>query len=163
MKIRGNTIGTTMKPEKTVVKCENLTEEEKARARDNIGVVPMLIVTNEGIQASHTSGEIYAHVQAGGTVVFDVSNGVCASFAGAYEDVAFFIAYQANARDDDIVAGGIIVSYEIDRDGNITDCGLHIRDEQGIENRIYEVIGPIDDALQEIIAIQNKLIGGDSI
>ena len=37
MKIRGNTIGTTMKPEKTVVKCENLTEEEKAIARANIG------------------------------------------------------------------------------------------------------------------------------
>ena len=37
MKIRGNTIGTTMKPEKTVVKCEKLTEEEKAIARANIG------------------------------------------------------------------------------------------------------------------------------
>ena len=37
MKIRGNTVGTTMKPERTVVKCEKLTEEEKAIARANIG------------------------------------------------------------------------------------------------------------------------------
>lgn len=37
MKIRGNTIGTTMRPERTVVKCEKLTEEEKAIARANIG------------------------------------------------------------------------------------------------------------------------------
>ena len=37
MKIRGNTIGTTMKPEKVLVKSENLSEEEKAVARANIG------------------------------------------------------------------------------------------------------------------------------
>lgn len=37
MKIRGNTVGTPIKPEKAVVKCQNLTEEEKAQARQNIG------------------------------------------------------------------------------------------------------------------------------
>lgn len=37
MKIRGNTVGTPIKPEKAVVKCQNLTEEEKAQARANIG------------------------------------------------------------------------------------------------------------------------------
>ena len=37
MKIRGNTVGTPIKPEKVVVKCQNLTEEEKAQARENIG------------------------------------------------------------------------------------------------------------------------------
>ena len=44
MKIRGNTIGTTMKPEKTVVKCKNLTEEEKAIARANIGAASEEII-----------------------------------------------------------------------------------------------------------------------
>lgn len=39
MKIRGNTVGTTLKPEKAIVKCQNLTEVEKAQARDNIGAV----------------------------------------------------------------------------------------------------------------------------
>ena len=37
MKIRGNVVGTTLKPDKTLVKATNLTEEEKAQARDNIG------------------------------------------------------------------------------------------------------------------------------
>ena len=37
MKIRGITVGTTIKPEKVLVKSENLTEEEKAIARANIG------------------------------------------------------------------------------------------------------------------------------
>lgn len=37
MKIRGTTVGTPIKPEKVVVKCKNLTEEEKAIARANIG------------------------------------------------------------------------------------------------------------------------------
>lgn len=38
MKIRGNTVGTTLKPERAIVKCQNLTEEQKAKARENIGV-----------------------------------------------------------------------------------------------------------------------------
>lgn len=37
MKIRGNTVGTTIAPEKVLVKSGNLTEEEKAQARKNIG------------------------------------------------------------------------------------------------------------------------------
>lgn len=39
MKIRGNTISTPIKPEKAVVKCQNLTDEEKAQARENIGAL----------------------------------------------------------------------------------------------------------------------------
>lgn len=39
MKIRGNTIGTPIKPEKTIVKATGLSEEQKAQARENIGAV----------------------------------------------------------------------------------------------------------------------------
>lgn len=39
MKIRGNTVGTPIKPEKVLVKSENLTGAEKAKARENIGAV----------------------------------------------------------------------------------------------------------------------------
>ena len=39
MKIRGNTVGTTIKPEKAVVKCKNLTEKEKTQARENVGAI----------------------------------------------------------------------------------------------------------------------------
>lgn len=37
MKIRGNVVGTTQKPEKVVVRATGLTEEQKAQARANIG------------------------------------------------------------------------------------------------------------------------------
>ena len=37
MKIRGNVVGTTLKPDKTLVKATSLIEEEKAQARENIG------------------------------------------------------------------------------------------------------------------------------
>lgn len=37
MKIRGNVVGTTLRPDKALVKATNLTEEEKAQARANIG------------------------------------------------------------------------------------------------------------------------------
>jgi hypothetical protein len=37
MKIRGNTVGTPINPKKVLVRSENLTEEEKAIARANIG------------------------------------------------------------------------------------------------------------------------------
>lgn len=40
MKIRGNVVGTTQKPEKVVVKATDLTEEQKAQARENIGAAP---------------------------------------------------------------------------------------------------------------------------
>lgn len=38
MKIRGNTVGTPIKPKKVLAKWLNLTEEEKAQARANIGI-----------------------------------------------------------------------------------------------------------------------------
>lgn len=41
MKIRGNTVGTPLKPEKAVVKCHGLTDEEKATARQNIGAISL--------------------------------------------------------------------------------------------------------------------------
>ena len=39
MKIRGNTIGTPIKPEQNLIKATDLTEEQKAQARENIGAL----------------------------------------------------------------------------------------------------------------------------
>ena len=39
MKIRGITVGTPIKPEKAIVRCDDMTEEEKAVARRNIGAI----------------------------------------------------------------------------------------------------------------------------
>lgn len=37
MKIIGNVVGTTQKPEKVLVKATDLTEDQKAQAQENIG------------------------------------------------------------------------------------------------------------------------------
>lgn len=54
MKIRGNTVGTPIKPEKVLVKSENLTEEEKAQARANIGAAEQtyfgIVIKSENAQ-----------------------------------------------------------------------------------------------------------------
>ena len=83
-KIRGNTVGTTIAPEKVLVKSENLTPEEKAQARANIGAAKegesggssLLVVTLSDSRkvASNTSEQIYDHVQNGGVVVLDRSD-----------------------------------------------------------------------------------------
>ena len=53
-KIRGNTVGTTIKPERNLVKATNLTEEEKAQVRDNIGALGGYYSTErEEIGVSH--------------------------------------------------------------------------------------------------------------
>ena len=39
MKVRGVTVGTPLKPEKSIVKATDLTDEQKAQARENIGAV----------------------------------------------------------------------------------------------------------------------------
>lgn len=159
MKIRGNTVGTTIKPEKTVVKCEKLTEEEKTIARANIGATSMLIVTiGEDGKASHTSAEILAYVQAGGTVVLDTWNEMFANLTTVDVGMAYF-AY-VDISDE---AGGLLGSYTIDYEGNAHASFSQFRDDNELENYIDEKIGLIDSALDSIIAIQNELIGGDGV
>ena len=64
MKIRGNTVSTNMKPERAIVKCENLTEEQKAQARQNIGAIGSRV--------------FYANLAA---AVADLNNGTAANAA----------------------------------------------------------------------------------
>ena len=47
---------------------QTLTDEQKTQARKNIGAAPMIVTITNDV-ASHTSAEIYAHVQAGGTAL----------------------------------------------------------------------------------------------
>ena len=62
MKIRGNTIGTPIKPEKNILKATDLTEEEKAQARENIGAAAVGVVftvkTQEEYDALVEAGEV---------------------------------------------------------------------------------------------------------
>lgn len=58
MKIRGNTVGTPMKPEKNLVKATDLTEEEKAQARKNIGAGTKISIVDE-IPANAKDGDMF--------------------------------------------------------------------------------------------------------
>ena len=42
MKIRGSVVGTNQKPAKVIVKATDLTEEQKAQARENIGAAQIV-------------------------------------------------------------------------------------------------------------------------
>lgn len=44
MKIRGNVVGTNIRPERNLVKATNLTPEEQARVRTNIGAVKPYVI-----------------------------------------------------------------------------------------------------------------------
>lgn len=58
MKIRGNTVGTPMKPEKNLVRATALTEEEKALARENIGAGTKIQIVDE-IPADAKDGDVF--------------------------------------------------------------------------------------------------------
>ena len=159
MKIRGNTVGTTIKPEKTVVKCKTLVEEEKAIARANIGASSTIIVTiGDNNKASHTSREIYEHVQNGDLVMLDTGYDMFSNLTTVDPGAAYF-AY-VDILDE---AGGLLGSHKIDYEGNAQYNFSQFRDSLEFENYIYEQLGPIDSALDSILKIQNELIGGDGI
>ena len=60
MKIRGNTIGTPIKPEKNILKATDLTAEEQAQARANIGAASADVIGD--IEAA--LDELHAYAQA---------------------------------------------------------------------------------------------------
>ena len=120
MKIRGNVIGTTMKPEKI------------AERIGGGGGANALIVTIEGDKASHTSDDIHDHIENGGLVYLHADFPLYVSLTDVDYSRAVF-TYHDGTR------------YEIDQDGNVT---IHESE-----------IGNISTALDQIIEIQEELIG----
>lgn len=57
-KIRGNVIGTPIKPEKSIVKATDLTDEQKAQARANIGVPEVSELVDAVISALPNAEEV---------------------------------------------------------------------------------------------------------
>lgn len=164
MKIRGNTVGTTIKPEKTVVKCETLVEEEKAIARANIGASSTIVVTiDENNKASHTPNEIYQHVQNGGLVVLDAGFEMYMNLTSAESYIVHFSYLYMTQDTGGADAVAMLADFIIDLDGNVDSRFMNLWDSMIIENYIYDQLGPIDSALDAILKIQNELIGGDDV
>ena len=73
MKIRGNTVGTPIKPKKVLVKAESLTDDEKDIARENIGAdvfyVTVTAAEDGTLTADKTFAEVKAAYNSGRTVV----------------------------------------------------------------------------------------------
>lgn len=97
MKIRGTTISTPLKPEAALVKCKNLTEEQQAQVRTNIGADVLVVVLKEnGTVANFSAEDIFHHARKGGSVLLShdlgyiplsYANEECAKFERCdYED-----------------------------------------------------------------------------
>lgn len=54
MKIRGNTVGTTIRPKSVLVKCGDLTKEEQAQVRENLGVSGDASINDNAVSTSAT-------------------------------------------------------------------------------------------------------------
>lgn len=173
MKIRGNTVGTTLKPEKAVVKCQNLTPEEKAKARKNIGVDTLIVtIDEESKTASHTATEIISHVKNGGTVFLDgmtldsYDEGVpLVRFAGVeYEDGVFFgyeisddgsfEMYEYSLSGDD---GSSLLTVTIDEDDNVSHTSEQIYDHVQAGGMAILVVG------EEVYTLSGALTDGSSV
>lgn len=83
MKIRGNTVGTTQKPESVLVKSKAMTEEQKAQARKNIGAAGQIVNTAEGTlvnitdSAYATVDDLKAYIPANTDGVNELNLTVC--------------------------------------------------------------------------------------
>ena len=171
MIIRGNTIGTPLKPEKNLVKATDLTDEEKAQVRKNIGAVasvnnvkpdengnvqietggerPPLVVTYANHdRANSDSPTIYNHIINGGTAVFYDGNAYL-TLQSCSSGYAVFGKMDVDDRNYVIVVG---------EQGEV----YHNNNKLVSIDYFDKTIGDISSALDSIIAMQEELIGGDS-
>lgn len=148
MKIRGNTIGTPLKPEKNLVKATNLTAEEQAQARANIGADQVFIA-----EYGKTSFAEMDEARAAGKLLFlHTGNNIVPMYDHvAGSSVSFYR-----------ITSSQVINYYRTAKGNWSNKTINLCDERltGIESNL----GDIESALDTIIAIQEELInngGGD--
>lgn len=161
MKIRGNVVGTPLKPERAVVAATNLTPAQQKQARENIGVCDLIVTVTNGV-VSHTNSQIYEHVQNGGVAYLQ------------YDFLMPLSVTETSATCAYVYDDGIIDYFEI-YDGSFNKAEFYFATSEqyydlkqkveGLSNISQdhdEQLGDIDTALDSIIAIQNSLIGGDA-
>lgn len=169
MKIRGNVVGTPLKPERNLLKATDLTEQEKAQVRENIGIAGVLTVTIDSNKASHTPAEILAHINSGGSVY---CNGFALQYVTAFEAVFEDNFYSGHEGSDGKPYAYCMTRTVINEDGTVTESLKNLptlNDGETTEyntwssQKIASEIGSIETALDGIIAIQNSLIGGGEV
>ena len=122
---------------------------------EQVRLTSTLIVTiGEDGKASHTSDDIFTHVDKGAMVLLDVGDDLYASLAGSDNTNSNFIYFEAKQN------GIIVRHYDIDMDGNIVFCGIRPIDQIGMENYVYE---QISDVQEQINNIGGQIGGGAAI
>ena len=151
MKIRGNAIGTTMKPENNLVKAKSLTDEQKERVRKNFDAMQNGKADSDLNMDYNGIRNLY-----GIELVSSKSQNV--DPASVYINAS--PVYNSDGTD---VVSGIVEFYESHHDGLVVlrhiDNGIRDNDAATV-GQLNAAVGDIETALDRIIAIQESLIGG---
>ena len=146
MKIRGNAIGTTMKPENNLVKAKSLTDEQKAQARKNIGAMQNGLADRYLNMGDHPIGNVLS-------LHFTPTD---------KDDDAISIRQISSTVDDNGSYIGGVFAF-VYPDGHVILRGV----ADGVEDndaatvgQLNTAVGDIETALDSIISIQESLIGG---
>lgn len=121
---------------------------EKAIAGCGGGASPLIVTVTDG-KASHTNTEIYEHIQSDGVAYV------------LYDDVLYPLSASENTATASCVTDEGFVYYLEIYDGRFIKVEYYFAKDEQI-SELEEQIGDIDTALDNIIAIQNSLIGGDA-
>lgn len=160
MKIRGNTVGTTLRPEQNLVKATDLTPEEKALARANIGAA-----------AEGSGGGSEAYVLIGepdGSVSnFDETKANAAAESGTLYFTApvygYFLIPCVEWGAGRFLFKGFVDLMGTDKMAKVSVyqiIGQGVWEHTPVAFAKAEDLGDIASALDHIIALQEALIGG---
>lgn len=150
MKIRGNTVGTPMKPEKAIVKATNLTEEEKAQARENLGITGGA-ATPYFVDVQHSDEGYYINDFSWGDLRAEIANDRMIVCRTESQDDVFYLP-MTNVNDYE---EWVMFSADIGYNHHEVMVWIDGMVEYTVEDRT----GDISTALDHIIEIQEELIG----
>lgn len=121
-----------------------------------------LVVTEQNVTTSHTATEIYEACQAGRAVFLKINNRLIPiGFSDAYR--AFFYDVQvggAGARTTEYRVTGNLLVTSYDTYSPPVDTSLTQKSVAADAFTVGQKLGDVESALDNIIAIQNNLIGG---
>lgn len=171
MKIRGNTVGTTLKPEAALVKSGNLTEGEKAIAREHIGADVFYVTVTTSEDGTLTANKTFAEVKAaydsgrslsllyGGVVLplFSIDENAI-DFTRTHTSLHYVVSIKSNNEVD-----AYLNSIDLGQFSNSSEPPKSRYASVGtVQSMIDNTVGDIETALDSIIATQESLIGGES-
>lgn len=162
--IRGNLVGTNQRPENVLVRATELTEEQKAQARANIGAASVDDIGSGGGGGNvdltdYVKNNDYATTSKAGVVRIASAGGLHVNSTG----VLYTSSANNSAIDQKISSYLPITPKYVDYavKTGLTTNTITLTDEEKAAAQEWLGLGSLESALDSIIAIQNNLIGGD--